>query len=48
VERSEGDEQPLRIPASLNLALGVAVAGILILGVLATPWFNLTAKAGGF
>ena len=48
VERSEGDEQPLQVPASLNFAMWVAVAGIVILGVLATPWYNLAARASGF
>jgi NADH-quinone oxidoreductase subunit N len=48
VERSEGDEQPLTVPGSLNFGLWVAVAGILILGVLVTPWYNLVAKAAGF
>ena len=48
VERSEGDEQPLKVPASLNFAMWVAVAGIIILGVLATPWYNLAARASGF
>ncbi len=45
VERSEGDEQPLAVPGSLNFGLWVAVAGILILGVLATPWFELADRA---
>jgi NADH-quinone oxidoreductase subunit N len=48
VERSEGDEQPLQVPGSLSFGLWVAVAGILILGVLAAPWYNLAAKAAGF
>ena len=48
VERSEGDEQPLAVPGSLNFGLWVAVAGILILGVFVTPWYNLAAKAAGF
>lgn len=48
VERSEGDEQPLQVPGALNFGMWVAVAGILILGVFATPWYTLAAKAAGF
>jgi NADH-quinone oxidoreductase subunit N len=47
VDRSEGDEQPLQVPAALNTGVWVAVAGILILGVFAAPWYNLAARAVG-
>jgi NADH-quinone oxidoreductase subunit N len=48
VDRSEGDEQPMQVAPALNFGLWVAVAGILILGVFATPWYTLAAKAAGF
>ncbi len=48
VDRSEGDEQPMEVASALNFGLWVAVAGILILGVFAAPWYTLAAKAAGF
>jgi NADH-quinone oxidoreductase subunit N len=45
MDRSEGDEQPMPVAPALNFGLWVAVAGILILGVFATPWYTLAAKA---
>ena len=48
VDRSEGDEQPMEVAPALNFGLWVAVAGILILGVFAAPWYTLAAKAAGF
>ena len=48
VDRSEGDEQPMEVAPALNFGLWVAVAGILILGVFAAPWYSLAAKAAGF
>ena len=45
VDRSEGDEQPMQVAPALNFGLWVAVAGILILGVFAAPWYTLAAKA---
>lgn len=45
VDRSEGDEQPMRVAPALNFGLWVAVAGILILGVFATPWYTLADQA---
>jgi len=47
VDRGEGDEQPMRVAPALNFGLWVAVAGILLLGVFATPWYTLAAKASG-
>jgi NADH-quinone oxidoreductase subunit N len=46
VDRSEGDEQPMEVAPALNFGLWVAVAGILILGVFAAPWYT-PAKATG-
>jgi NADH-quinone oxidoreductase subunit N len=45
VERSEGDEEPLRVPAALNTSMWIAAAGILVLGVFATPWYTLAEQA---
>jgi NADH-quinone oxidoreductase subunit N len=45
MDRSEGDEQPMQVAPALNFGLWVAVAGILILGVFATPWYTLAARA---
>jgi len=45
VDRSEGDEQPMQVAPALNFGLWVAVAGILILGVFATPWYTLADQA---
>ncbi|OGO38895.1 MAG: hypothetical protein A2W35_15420 [Chloroflexi bacterium RBG_16_57_11] len=43
--RSEGDEVPLQTSGGFRLAIGVLVAGILIVGTLFSPWFNLAATA---
>lgn len=43
--RSEGDEQPLAVSGSFKLAIGVLVAGILIVGTLFSPWFSWAATA---
>ena len=48
VDRSEGDEQPMPVAPALNFGLWVATAGILILGVFATPWYTLAAAATKF
>ena len=45
--RSENDEQPLTVPGSAALALGVLVVGIVLLGVVFAPWFNWAAQAAG-
>ena len=45
VDRSEGDEQPMQVAPALNFGLWVAVAGILVLGVFATPWYTLADQA---
>jgi NADH-quinone oxidoreductase subunit N len=43
--RAEGDETPLHVSGSFKLAIGVLVAGILIVGTLFSPWFNWAATA---
>jgi NADH-quinone oxidoreductase subunit N len=43
--RAEGDEEPLHVSGSFKLAIGVLVAGIVIVGTLFSPWFNWAATA---
>jgi NADH-quinone oxidoreductase subunit N len=43
--RAEGDEVPLQTSGAFKLAIGVLVAGILIVGTLFSPWFNWAATA---
>jgi NADH-quinone oxidoreductase subunit N len=47
--RSEAENQPLPSKAGWKVALGVCIAGVLILGVIFAPWYNLsTMAASGF
>jgi len=43
--RSENDDQPVPLSGSFKLALGVLVAGIVVIGVLFSPWFNWASVA---
>lgn len=45
LDRSEGDEQPLKVAAYQRLALLVCVAGVIIAGVFFTPFFELSRTA---
>ena len=45
VDRSEGDETAAASPLTLRVGLAVSVSGILFLGVFATPWYDLAARA---
>jgi len=45
VDRSEGDETPAPIPFTLRAGLALSTAGILFLGVFATPWYDLATRA---
>ncbi len=45
VERAEGDEVPAKVSGSLVFSLVLTSAGMLILGVLATPWYNISMQA---
>ena len=45
LNRTEGDELPLAIPGSAKTALIICVVGILAVGILFAPWFNLAQKA---
>ncbi len=44
-ERPEDEEDPVIVPTASRWALGVTVLGIVFLGIFATPWYNLVAKA---
>ncbi len=43
--RIEDEAETVPVPTASRWALGVTVLGILVLGVFATPWYNLAAKA---
>jgi len=45
VDRAEGDEQPITVHASFKAALALTVAGMLIMGIFASPWYTLTTAA---
>ena len=45
VDRSEGDETPAGMPFTLRAGLTVTSLGILIMGVLAAPWYDLATRA---
>ncbi len=45
VSPSEGAETPAALPFTLRAGLALSTAGILFLGVFATPWYNLAARA---
>ena len=45
VDPSPGELTPVRMPLTLRTGLLLTTAGILILGVFVTPWYNLAAQA---
>jgi NADH-quinone oxidoreductase subunit N len=45
VDRSEGDEVEVKVSGTLKVGLGVAVAGMLFMGVFAAPWYTLATQA---
>jgi NADH-quinone oxidoreductase subunit N len=44
-ERPEDEQDPVLVPTASRWALGITVFGIILLGVFATPWYNLVTKA---
>lgn len=44
-ERLEDEQDPVLVPTASRWALGITVFGIILLGVFATPWYNLVTKA---
>jgi NADH-quinone oxidoreductase subunit N len=48
--RSDNDNQPAPVPASIYLALGILVLGVVMIGTIFAPWFtwSYTAAAGMF
>jgi NADH-quinone oxidoreductase subunit N len=45
VDRAEGDEVPAQVSGSLVTTLLLTSAGMLVMGVLATPWYTLATQA---
>jgi len=45
VDRAEGEDIPLHTTGGFKFALFVTVAGMLFMGVLATPVYNLSTMA---
>jgi NADH-quinone oxidoreductase subunit N len=44
-ERPEDEADPVIVPTASRWALGITVLGIIILGVYATPWYELASEA---
>ncbi len=45
VERAPGDSVPVPVPGAYKVVLAICVAGILLLGIYATPWLNWSTQA---
>jgi NADH-quinone oxidoreductase subunit N len=45
VDRSEGDEVEVRVQGSYKITLALTVAGMLVLGVFASPWYTMATTA---
>ncbi|MFN8595465.1 MAG: NADH-quinone oxidoreductase subunit N [Anaerolineae bacterium] len=45
VDRSEGDEIPAKVQGSYKVALAITMAGMLVMGVLAAPWYTIATTA---
>jgi NADH-quinone oxidoreductase subunit N len=45
VFRSEQEQTPFAFPLALRLALGIAVGGLLLMGVAVAPWFEAALRA---
>jgi NADH-quinone oxidoreductase subunit N len=45
VDRSEGDEIPAQVQGSYKIALAITMAGMLIMGVFAAPWYTIATTA---
>jgi hypothetical protein len=44
-EKPEDEDDPVAVPTASGWALGFTVLGMVFLGVLATPWYDLATKA---
>jgi NADH-quinone oxidoreductase subunit N len=44
-EKPEDEDDPVVVPTASGWALGLTVFGIVFLGIFATPWYDLAAKA---
>ncbi len=45
VDRSEGDTTEVQVSGTLKIGLFIAAAGMLVMGILATPWYDLATQA---
>ncbi len=45
VSRAEQEQTPVAFPPALRLAIGIAVGGLLLLGVIIAPWFEAALRA---
>jgi len=45
VDRAEGEDIALKTTSAFKFTLVVTVAGMLIMGILAAPWYNLSTLA---
>jgi len=45
VDRAEGDTVPATVPGSYKIALAVTMIGMLVMGVFATPWYDVATTA---
>ncbi len=45
VERSDQEDEPVPVSAPASWALGITCLGILLVGVVSTPWYNLARQA---
>ncbi len=45
VDRSEGDTTEVQVSGTLKIGLFIAAAGMLVMGVIATPWYDLATQA---
>jgi NADH-quinone oxidoreductase subunit N len=45
VFRSEQEQTPVAFPPAIRLAIGIAVGGLLLLGVIISPWFEAALRA---
>jgi NADH-quinone oxidoreductase subunit N len=46
-ERLEDEAEPVIVPTASGWALGVTILGIVFLGIVVTPWYDLATKAAG-
>jgi NADH-quinone oxidoreductase subunit N len=45
VDRSEGDTTEVQVSGTLKVGLLIASIGMLVMGIIATPWYDLATQA---